>query len=120
MQKDAFFTGVLVTITLVAVSSVFLLVYNISQKSAAATEEKVKGLVGARTFEIVSVQADKMYIKNTGTDDIKELAVYIDSIEVPVTFGPIAPNAVGVINLPKTGKILKVVSGEFYQEVKTG
>lgn len=121
MQRDQLFVTMFLLIAIAAVAGVSLLIYNITQKTAKIGEERTQGFVetSSKLFEIVNVDGNKLYVKNIGAQEIKDLKVYIDGSEAAASFEPIAPNAVGVVVLPKAPEdMVKVVVGEFSQELK--
>lgn len=121
MQKDQFFIAIFVLLAIITASAVVQLLNSITQKAATASEENVQSQleIFSKSFEIVDLKENKLYIKNTGNEEITDLKVYVDNIEVRAVFDPIAPKTVGLITLSNTsGQTLSVVSTYFSQELK--
>ena len=118
MQRDPLFIFLFTLVTIAIASGASLLIYTISQKGAAASEENVQNQIAtaARLFEIAGVQGSQLYIKNIGTEEIADMQVYVDGAEANAVFEPIAPNTVGAVRLSRTGKAIKVVVRGFSQE----
>ncbi len=106
----------LITISIVGFSLIFFQRTAQGAGEEAQTQLQQQLASASERFEIVNIDKNKVYVKNTGTANLQNLRFYVDGSEISATSIPIAPNTVGEATLDSAklaqvpGDKLKVTS----------
>src|SRR3989338_665689 len=112
----------LITITMVGFSFVFF--QRTTESTGQKTEENLQQQIKQTEtrFAVVNVNENKVYIRNLGSSELKDMVFFVNNVRIDSDNPTIAPNTTGIFTLDSvqlaaagSGK-LKVISGSGFAD----